>query len=214
MAEIKVSQLPEATQINDEDLLMIVQGNANKKITKANAKFASGDEIYVGDTEPTGEDDDSVKIWVEPSEDSVESEGTYISNSYGVSTEIGYSENYINNHFEGTLLWTNPSPTSATNNDTITLSSDDYDMLEIIYSMTNDTDMLMSSKTLKGCDCVLNGGVYGGNGKAVYFRTISRTDDTHYNTNECNGVGKSSDFTQNAYLIPRYIIGYKTNLFN
>ena len=36
MAEIKVSQLPEASEINDNDLLMIVQSNVNKKITNAN----------------------------------------------------------------------------------------------------------------------------------------------------------------------------------
>lgn len=30
--EIKVSELPLATQVNDDDLLMIIQGQANKKI--------------------------------------------------------------------------------------------------------------------------------------------------------------------------------------
>lgn len=32
--EIKVSELPQASQVNAEDLLMIIQGGANKKITK------------------------------------------------------------------------------------------------------------------------------------------------------------------------------------
>lgn len=68
MAEIKVSQLPEASEINDNDLIMIVQNNVNKKITKENCKFASGDEIAVSDTEPTGEESESVKLWIEPSE--------------------------------------------------------------------------------------------------------------------------------------------------
>ena len=31
--EIKVSELPQATQINDNDLFMIIQGQANKKAT-------------------------------------------------------------------------------------------------------------------------------------------------------------------------------------
>ena len=30
--EIKVSELPLATQVNNDDLLMIIQGQANKKI--------------------------------------------------------------------------------------------------------------------------------------------------------------------------------------
>lgn len=34
--EIKVSELPEATQLNDDDIIMIVQNGANKKITKKN----------------------------------------------------------------------------------------------------------------------------------------------------------------------------------
>ena len=33
MANIKVSELNEATTINDEDLLMVVQGNENKKVS-------------------------------------------------------------------------------------------------------------------------------------------------------------------------------------
>ena len=64
MAEIKVSQLPEATQINDNDLIMIVQNNVNKKITKENCQFASGDEVSVSTTEPTDEE----KIWVKTDE--------------------------------------------------------------------------------------------------------------------------------------------------
>lgn len=94
--EVQIGQLTEATQINDEDYLIITQNGTNKKISKANAKFASGDEVYVDDTEPIGEDDDSVKFWIEPSEDSVDAEGTYISNEYGIAQDKGYSQEYIN----------------------------------------------------------------------------------------------------------------------
>lgn len=128
MAEIKVSQLPEATQINDEDLLMIVQGNTNKKITKANAKFASGDEIFVGDTLPSGEDADSIKLWL-TDDDALEGEGNYISNEYGTSQEIGYSQEYANEHYGGTILYNNPSGTSGN----ITLSDDisNYSFIDV-----------------------------------------------------------------------------------
>lgn len=34
MEEVKISELPEATNVNDEDLLMIVQGGYNKKVSK------------------------------------------------------------------------------------------------------------------------------------------------------------------------------------
>lgn len=64
MAEIKVSQLPEASAINDEDLIMIVQNGTNKKITKENCQFASGDEVAISTTEPSEEE----KLWINPSE--------------------------------------------------------------------------------------------------------------------------------------------------
>ena len=91
MAEIKVSQLPEASQINDEDLLMIVQGGSNKKITKANAKFASGDEVSIGTTEPVEEE----KLWINPDEVPSGSLNP-ITNEYSVATDKGYSCDYLN----------------------------------------------------------------------------------------------------------------------
>lgn len=94
MAEIKVSQLPEATQINDDDLIMIVQSGTNKKITKANARFASGDEIYVGDTEPTGEDADSVKLWLSD-DDALEPEEEQ--KDYYSTSEIKTNKIWIDN---------------------------------------------------------------------------------------------------------------------
>lgn len=92
MAEIKVSQLPEASEINDADLLMIVQNGTNKKITKANARFASGDEISIGTTEPTEDE----KLWINP-EDIPSGSLNPITNEYSVAQDKGYSCNYTNN---------------------------------------------------------------------------------------------------------------------
>ena len=115
MTEIKVSQLPEASEINDSDLLMIVQSGTNKKITKENCKFASGDEIYVGDTEPTGDDTESLKLWF-TSDDALVGEGSYISNEYGTSQTIGYSQEYMNSAIGklGKTLWTGTFTTGST----------------------------------------------------------------------------------------------------
>lgn len=92
--EIKVSQLPEASQINDNDLIMIVQNGTSKKITKENCQFASGDEISVSTTEPSEEE----KLWINPN-DTPSGVGSYISNTYGTSQAIGYSQNYVNGRF-------------------------------------------------------------------------------------------------------------------
>lgn len=94
MAEIKVSQLPEASQINDDDLIMIVQNGENKKITKENCQFASGDEIYVGDTEPTGDDAESVKLWLSEDDALEPEEGQ---KDYYSTSEIKTNKVWIDN---------------------------------------------------------------------------------------------------------------------
>lgn len=51
MAEIKVSELPTASNFNDDDYTMIVQNNTSKKITKENMNISykySTNEIVVG----------------------------------------------------------------------------------------------------------------------------------------------------------------------
>ena len=58
MANIKVSEMPETTAANIDDLIMIIQGGGNKKITEKNLL---GDRVVVSPTEPTG--DNRKKIW-------------------------------------------------------------------------------------------------------------------------------------------------------
>lgn len=58
MADIKVSEMPETTSANIDDLIMIIQGGGNKKITEKNLL---GDRVVVSPTEPTG--DNRKKVW-------------------------------------------------------------------------------------------------------------------------------------------------------
>ncbi len=58
MANIKVSEMPETTSANIDDLIMIIQGGGNKKITEKNLL---GDRVVVSPTEPTG--DNRKKVW-------------------------------------------------------------------------------------------------------------------------------------------------------
>jgi hypothetical protein len=136
-------------------------------------------------------------------------------NQTNSSTEDSYSCNYANEHYEGKILWTNPNPTSSmAGNTEINLSSSDYDVLEVFYKVRHINEPVSSTKTLKGYSIGLCGGGYYADGIATYTRTIGRTDDTHFNSGEAFGVNKSSDFTNNDMLIPIYIVGYKTNIFN
>ena len=58
-----------------------------------------GAEIEVSTTEPTEEE----KIWINPNE-SVNVYGSYISNEYGTSQAIGYSQEYVNNLIKHTTI--------------------------------------------------------------------------------------------------------------
>lgn len=148
--EVQIGQLTEATQINDEDYLIITQNGTNKKISKANAKFASGDEVYVGDTEPTGEDDDSVKFWIEPSEDSVDAEGSYISNEYGIAQDKGYSQEYLNEELENKQngTWTLLQDNVGMNTD-VDLSNIDFNEIYVVIRHTTDTALAITQNVVK-----------------------------------------------------------------
>ncbi|WP_405317632.1 tail fiber protein [Faecalibacillus faecis] len=58
MAEMKVSEMIEAEQVNDEDLIMIVQNGVNKKVpaSKVGTGQAGGDTLPIGAIMPFGSD--------------------------------------------------------------------------------------------------------------------------------------------------------------
>ena len=55
-------------------------------------------------------------------------------NSYSTSQTSGYACDYINRHFQSNaaILWQNSNPTNSFGVETITLSSSDYDILELV----------------------------------------------------------------------------------
>lgn len=58
MANIKVSEMPLATSVTPEDLIMLIQGGGNKKVT---TNTLLGDSVIVSPTEPVG--NDRRKVW-------------------------------------------------------------------------------------------------------------------------------------------------------
>ena len=114
----------------------------------------------------------------------------------------------------GTILWTNPNPTSDFSAQSVTLSSSNYDILEIFYSSQNDGVICNSVRSIKGKDCVLMS--MQPTASVTPFRVrkcnyVSATslsfDASYYGTNDLSN-------TSNTYCIPQYVIGYKTGLFN
>lgn len=129
MANIKVSELPTATEFNDDDYVMIVQSNTNKKITKENMYgnyLFSTEEIIIGkwvDDKPiyrktfigTSTDVDGVSInianlnadvivdvygWVKSSYGQWWPLNNYYTPESQYSTSMNYTANYITVHCE------------------------------------------------------------------------------------------------------------------
>lgn len=168
MANIKVSEMTEATSFDDGDYTMIVQANQNKKISKEN---------ILGNIE----------------------------NGISVLT------NQVLN-ITGQILWTNSNPTSEFSAQTITLSSSDYDLLEVFYKKTKDDMFVNSTRFFKGTCSLL---FQIDNSFVIFERTISDATDTTLTFTEGKiYTTQGTITTQNSRCIPLYIIGYKTGLFN
>jgi hypothetical protein len=105
------------------------------------------------------------------------------------------------------ILWTNSDPTQSITTDTsITLSSSDYDILEMFYMQrANQNYSTYSTRFLKsstGTRCYLpstDGNIY---------RTINKNSDTSLT------IGTIIGSTDSTLVIPLYVIGYKTGLFS
>ena len=161
MANIKVSELVEANEFTNNDYTMIVQSNANKKISKAN-----------------------------------------MLNGLASQTEI--------NNLKGQILWTNSNPTNDFSTQAITLSSNDYDMYEIIYySSITQAVQMTTGKIKKGENLYLTQTYYDAQVR-IRQREVIYNSDLSLNVQEAKNNGS----TQNTDLIPIYVIGYKTGLFN
>lgn len=125
-----------------------------------------------------------------------------------VSTEV--------NSLKPVTLWTNPSPNSNFGSQNITLSSSDYNYLEIYYYDWNDSSVdyknVSCQKILKGYNttlsCMFN---YSGQAYAG-LRRCTRTSDTVYNIQGCYTIIDGSRYAVNnndALCVPIKIVGYK-----
>lgn len=129
-----------------------------------------------------------------------------------IKNVINNAINEINksiSNLSGKILWTNSNPDIAINENTdITLSSSDYDMLEIYYKLAIDNNKVQSFKIPKGYDFTLDSIGYQG---LALRRFVNRNSDTSYTIASYSGENVANS---GNYIIPIYIVGYKTNLFN
>lgn len=117
------------------------------------------------------------------------------------------------NSMQGIILWTNPNPTSYFSGQNISLSSSDYDILEVFYvtHVSNERN-IQSIRLIKGFDGNLTVIPKAG---GEFTREFNRVSDTSYTF--------STGYTYTSYMggktatanvcVPLYVIGYNTGLF-
>ena len=130
----------------------------------------------------------------------------------GNSTTNPPSVRAVNEEFsnvKGKILWTNPNPNNAISSALdITLSSGDYDFLEIITKQTATDNRSYVAKIPKGSD----GRIYVITLTGICaVRNIRYNSDTSYTFGTISGGGETSDAT---WCIPLYAVGYKNGLFS
>lgn len=129
-----------------------------------------------------------------------------------IKSVVNQNDTLLSN-ITGNILWTNPNPANDFPSQTITLSSDDYDILEFFWRSDVVGNRVYSTRTLKGHSVQSDF-----NSTAVSTRAWRRraefVSNTSYNVGDCVRVEyNQTSFNENAYCVPLYVVGYKTGLF-
>lgn len=131
----------------------------------------------------------------------------YITPTINVDGEDIYSKSKV--------LWNNPNPNAEFGSQNITLSSSDYDYLEVLYTAQGSNDQYIKStgKIPKGKDIKIDD-VYiqhsNTNAIRIYSRLLSYTNATTFSVNSARYASSfTSSEVNNNFAIPYKIIGYK-----
>lgn len=108
-------------------------------------------------------------------------------------------------NLKGKILWQNNSPSSPIPAEkTISLSSGDYDFIEVFYKHNTSLNYLYSQKIARGYGSRL--GVESLDG--IIYRNFECLNNTSY---EIGAIQAESPTNKENVVIPLYIIGYKIN---
>lgn len=172
----------------------------------------SGNAIYIGTGAPTNP---STQLWINPEESILPINTEVVNSMEGSETtkapSVAAVKPYIDTavSFKGNLLWTNYDPSQAITEATnITLSSSDYDVLEIFFNQRSfNNPANYSIKFLKdspGTRCYIpstDGNIY---------RTITKNSNTSLTISTIIG-SQNNDPT---LVIPTHVVGYNTGIFD
>lgn len=120
------------------------------------------------------------------------------------------------NLIQGKILWQNSNPTSSFAEQDIILNSDDFDTLKFIYKSQASDNEVLTSECLKGSRPKLIQSYCGTNGIVARDRDVQFKNNTTYfiNSGRYCATGSTGRVVDNNLIIPLYVIGYKTGLFN
>ena len=118
------------------------------------------------------------------------------------------------------LLWTNPNPLKAFSAQDISLSSSDWDVLEIFWIDWVNNNQMDSTRIIKGRKGrIIN--VFKANANKTYACERIVTYKNSQLINIANGIVMIDNSTFqsagniiNDWAVPQYIIGWKTGLFD
>lgn len=120
-------------------------------------------------------------------------------------------------NISGTILWTNPNPNSSFASQTVTLSSDNFDVYEVIYiSEATGTlnSLLKTVKSVKYYDTILETTNPLGSTTPIRARNVTYTSNTSLTFSDGYAGNVYPLSVDNNKCIPLHVIGYKTGLFS
>lgn len=132
-------------------------------------------------------------------------------------TNLVAAINEVKNDLSGILLWENSNPISSFSAQNITLSSNNYDILEIFYYSYTDRLTVNSVRVKKGQDANLMAIFQYQNHGWIGNRDIRYTNDTQLYVDSTVSIVRNDAFSrqaENSWCIPIFIIGYKLGIFN
>lgn len=118
---------------------------------------------------------------------------------------------------KGKVLWSNSNPNDSFESQNVTLDNSDYDLLEFFYYDFVSTKSVCSQRVPKGNNAQLFALFDFNNLSYAGYRKVTRVSDTDFEVGEaitCIFDNQLKRQKNNQWLIPLYIVGYKTNLFN
>ena len=193
MAKVKFKRISSSSQINNlpiEDGSFVITGDGKSYIDYGNNRVPTNGTL----------DDEMSDLSSNAVENKVIKE--YIDNN--------------TNSLKPTVLWTNQNPNSQFSASQITLSSGDYDFLEIYYYDWGSDQVAWKDvkcvKTLKGYNTVLETIITYNSKAYIGTRRVRYVNNTSLQFDNCYALINENAFSSipsNAWCLPIKIYGYK-----